>query len=264
MRAVTLNTTRAGMTRQRGKGGASPDTLFDLLNGYVGPNKAPKQRPGTRWKFTWPARTKGMVAFREKFYAFSAIIVATGNPLYVVETLRHPTPGFDGDIVAIHYAQPFLGYLYVVAEFDDGLIAHFWLREPQAWTANTAYLVTDSVQPTTPNGYYYQATAQITPPAWAPGVKRAVGDVVQPSVATGWKYTCTAVSGDNPVSGATEPTWPTTNDATVVEYVEAGPLADPGGTPPTNPNDPNDGRYNNPGGSGGGTRSGDRPQVRLF
>lgn len=252
------------MTRLRDKGGASPDTLFDLLNGYVGPNKAPKQRPGTRWVFTFPPNTKGLCAYKGKIVAFSAGVIATGDPNFIVKTLRHPDSAFDGELKDIHYAQPFLGLLYVVAEFDDDQVFHYYLQEPDAWIAEHPYLASDIVQPTTPNGYYYKPATDLTPPAWSANVQRAIGDIVQPTISTGWKYTCTAVSGTNPRSGETEPVWPTTDGATVTEYVEAGPPPEAPSSPPTNPNDPNDGRYSNPGGSGGGTRSQDRPNVRLF
>lgn len=251
MKAITLNATKAGMTRLREKGGASPETLYELTNAYVNASKAPKQRPGTTFQFTWPADTKGLCSHEGVLYAFSAGIVDTGSATHKVVTLRHPDTEFAGKLLDIHFAQAFLGYLYVVAEFDDNAIFHYWLREPETWVASHAYTAGESVQPTTPNGYYYEATTELTPPAWAPGVPREVGDVIQPTEATGWKYTVTAVTGDNPVSGSVEPTWPETPDATVTEYVEADPPPPPPAAPPPASDDPNDGRYDNPGGSGG-------------
>ena len=250
MRAITLNATKAGMTRLREKGGASPETLYELTNGYVSASKAPRQRPGTTWKYTWPARTKGMCAYKDAFYAFSTQIITTGNPLYVVATLRHPDATFTGDIRQIHYAQPFLGYLYVVAEFDNDTIFHYWLRNPDAWTAETIHVEGDLVQPTTPNGYYYKAVRTEDPPAWAANVERAVSDVVQPTVYTGWKYTVVAVDGDHPASGITEPTWPETEGAQVDEFVgQKAPDQQPA-PPASNPSNPADPRYGNPGGPG--------------
>lgn len=368
MKAITLNATKSGMTRLRDKGGASPETLYELTNGYVSASKAPKQRPGTRWRYTWPSGTKGMCAFDGKLHSFAAVptavsddvlsaptilsasyggtgTIATGtyyysvtaidtngetmgsaewsidvtgpaaviitwsevvgatgyrvygraddaeefiaevdsdhltyqddgsitpdgdlpaenttgsaSGLFAIHCLRHPSPDFDGEIEKVHYAQPFLGYLYVVAEFDDGKIFHYWLRDPPTWQATHAYLASSSVQPTTHNGYYYQASTDLTPPAWAPSVERAEDDVVQPSVANGWKYTVTATTGDNPISGATEPVWPTTDGATVTEYVEAAPPPPPPSAPPHNPDDPTGGGYNN--GSGQHNNNINRP-----
>lgn len=356
------------MTRLRDRGGASPETLHELTNGYVGPSKSPKQRPGTTWRFALPANTKGLCAYKNKLYVFSATPIAAGltlptpvnathgttttggslvagtywyrvsaindqgetlastetsmvvpagtatntvvvnwtavvtpagvspvtrykiygrttgveqlmqtvglvttwtddgtvapvGPLpatnttssYVISTLRHPSSTFTGKLLDIHYAQSFLGYLYVVAEFDDGQIFHYWLQVKSNWLASHAYQPNETVQPTTPNGYYYQATSGLNPLAWAPAVKRAVNDVVQPTKTTGWIYTCTAVTGNNPVSGATEPVWPQVNGATVIEFVEAAPVTPP--IPPVTPA-PNPGDYGNPGGAGGGGGSG--------
>lgn len=368
IRPVNLNATAGGMTRLREKGGASPDTLFELMNGYINASKAAKQRPGTRWINALPDKTKGLCAYKSKLHVFSAkpfsgtptggplfsytvliisptllslvtsnsagtagitagdmvTVSASSGPLapvngmslvcfssdngsgpnialtmpsalvalgsgvtvsgaaiigptsggeaippgdYVINVLRHPDPDNDDEIKTIHFSAPYLGYLYVVAEFDGGDIFHYWLREPATWQPTHAYLGSDSVQPTAPNGYYYQASTELTPPAWAPGVARAVGDVIQPTVATGWKYTCTAVSGAAPISGGTEPTWPQVDGATVTEYAEAAPPADPGAAPPSNPTDPTGGRYDGPAGggtAGGSGRSSERPRVREF
>jgi hypothetical protein len=262
VKAVTLNATKAGMTRLREKGGASPDSLYELTNGYVNASRAPQQRPGTRFIYALPAGTKGLCAHRGLFHVFSADVIASGDPRFVVVTLRHPDTDFAGEIREIHFAAPYLGNIYVVAEFDDDSIYHYYLDPPEAWVAEHAYLPTDRVQPTTPNGYYYKPATDLTPPAWAPGVKRAVDDVIQPTVSTGWKYTCIDVTGDNPRSGEIEPEWPETNGATVVEYVEAGPPPDPPGAPGNEPDPPGDGDYYNPGGSGGGAGSVGGPPRR--
>ncbi|MGH8173756.1 MAG: hypothetical protein ACREPX_11455, partial [Rhodanobacteraceae bacterium] len=183
------------MTRLREKGGASPDTLYTLDNGYVNASKVPTQRPGTTWDYAWPDGTKGLCSFKGVMHAFSAEIINTGREDYIVDTLRHPSAEFDGHIRTIHYSAPYLGYLYVVAEFDDDQVFHYWLRTPDTWAALTIHAEGDKVQPTVPNGYYYEAVQLENPPAWAPGVERAVGDVVQPTVKTGWKYTVTDASG---------------------------------------------------------------------
>lgn len=251
MKSITLNATKAGMTRMREKGGASPETLYELTNAFVTASKAPRQRPGTTFKFELPPNTKGLCAFRGVFHVFSASVVASLDPThYVVDTLRHPEAGFSGHLKDIHFAAPVQNRLYVVAEFDDGQIFHYWMQEPDAWVPNHAYLPSDIVQPTVPNGYYYRPSTDLTPPAWSPGVKRAVGDVVQPTTTTGWMYTVTSTTGDSPRSGDDQPEWPTTVGATVVEYVEAGPPPPAPGAPAPPSGDPNDGRYGNPGGSG--------------
>lgn len=182
------------MTRLREKGGADPNTLYELTNGFVNASRVPQQRPGTTWEYTWPAHTKGLCSYKDALVAFSSQVIDTGRTDFIVATLRHPSGDFTGDIQEIHYAQPFMGNLYVVAEFDDGTVRHYWLQDPDTWQADTIYVENDLVQPSTPNGYYYKLVRTENPPAWAPGVERALGDVVQPTVYTGWKYTVVDVS----------------------------------------------------------------------
>lgn len=339
MRSITLNAAKAGMTRLREKGGASPETLYELTNGYITASKAPRQRPGTRHMFKLPANTRGLCVHKGTFHTFSAVPMASGgapgvehsvfryskwmagrlnlvmtvpppidfgvgdsvtltvppgHPLsqlnggtfvvvdlpnlmmadielpagdtipfgidvditpitlrkvgpgggdYVVNCLRHPDAGYEGNLKAIHFAAPFLGHLYVVAEFEDGQVFHYYLKDPPGWRPDTGHMAGDLVQPTVPNGYYYQAAADVSPPAWEPLAKRALGDVVQPTTATGWKYTVTDVTGDNPASGSAEPDWPQTAGATVTEYGEAPPPKPPPGAPPTKPPPPGGGEY---------------------
>ena len=141
----------------------------------------------------------------------------------------------------IHFAAPFMGYLYVVAEFDVdsatlaeyGSTYHYWLQSSGSWAKDTVYLPTDYVEPTTPNGYAYQATRLTLPnPTWAPSVQIALNDIVEPTVANGYYFKATAVSDSNAHTGAIEPTWPTTEGATVQEF---GDFSDPALTSDANP-----------------------------
>jgi hypothetical protein len=233
MRGITLNATNAGMTRLREKGGADPRTLYELTNGYVNASKVPTQRPGTRWIYTWPARTCGLMAFKDVLYAFSTQIIDTGRDDFKVLTLRHPDSTFEGDVYEINFNAPMLGYPIVSATFrptgadDDSTDTTYlyWLRVPDKWKANTMYKEGDRVEPATANGYYYEAHASENPPAWAPGVERAVGDVVQPTTYNGFKYTVVDTSdagagGGGGDDGGAEP-FGRINTATIT-YVPSG------------------------------------------
>ena len=238
MRTVTLSAVQAGMTRLRDKGGASPETLYELTNGYVDASRAPTVRPGTVLDYTIPVGTKGLCPFGGKLHVFAAGPVTVLNPLYVVNILRHPDATYVGGIFKIHFAKPFLGFLYVVAEFDDGSVHHYWLQNKGTWLANHQYMPGDVVSPTVPNGFMYKASPVVNPIAWAPNVRRNLGDVVQPTTANGWKYTVIEAAGDNPSSGSTEPTWPTSDGVTVSEDVDTSAAAAP----------PSDGSSGSPGG----------------
>jgi len=219
MRAVPLTTANRGMTRLRTKGAARPDTLYDLLNGYIKISGTLNARPGTLKDITLPTDTVGMVAHKCKIYVFSHIPQVTSQPdKYIVAVLRHPTdPSIK--IHQIHFQAPYMGFLYVAAEFADGNIWHYWLEELDAWTANTSYKEGDRVFPSTENGFAYEATNPGSPlPAWAPNVVRAVNDEIEPTVVNGFKYKVVSVTGSNPASGDIEPIWPEEIGAQVIEF----------------------------------------------
>lgn len=251
MRVVPLSTSNQGMTRLRYKGNASPETLYDLLNGYITLSGTIRPRPGTVDDITLPANTKGLAAHKGRLYVFSHAPGVTSNPdKYVIAALRHPDdPTIP--ILQIHFASPFMGYLYVVAEFTDGQIWHYWLEELDGWSSGTDYMIGDRVFPTTENGYAYQATrAGASNPAWQANVARTIGDIVEPSVYNGFKYTVVATSGANPSSGPFEPDWPTETGAQITENTDGSSGSTPTGTV-VDP-DPNKGsipdRYSNPAG----------------
>lgn len=236
-RAVALNALKAGIDRQRNKGGADPGSLYDLENAYVTLAGTLVSRPGTTEVAELPAGTHGLCAFEGAMVVF-AIAARTPMPAgYTCEIIVHPTAPTT-EILEIHYAGPFLGYLYVVVEFVGGDVFHYWLQARDAWEAETVYQLGELVEPTVRNGFAYKAH-RLTPPGvvWAPNVPRTVGDVVEPTTPNGYEYEVIDTIGSAPRSGATEPEWPTEEGATISEDTD---LSQP--TPPT------------PGGDDGDTR----------
>jgi hypothetical protein len=215
-RQVTLSAVKAGMTRLRDKGGASPESLYELTNGYVDASRSPRSRDGTRHVHALPLGTKGLCSFAGKLHVFATQPVDPANDLFVVNILRHPNANFAGGLKQIHFAKPFLGYLYVVAEFADGGVFHYWLQSPDVWKPNTIYGMDDLVQPSVPSGFFYRIATKSSAPAWGAGQPKVVGDVVQPSTPNGWEYVVTDVTG-TPTTGATEPSWPTSEGAQIFE-----------------------------------------------
>ena len=235
MRQFALTTAQGGINRLRDKGGASKDSLYDLVNGYVTETNSIKFRPGTRRAYSLPPdQTKGMCAFQDKLHVFAWEPVESLDDNVVIHILRHPSAGSTMPLKEIHFAAPFLGYLYVAAEWLNGEVYHYWIQSATEWSANTAYKPGDIVEPTTPNGYFYRASR--TGPAgvaWAPNVARADGDVVEPTVSNGFEYTVIETYGATPRSGTVEPVWPTIDGGTVAENTEGGVPASP--TTPTDP-----------------------------
>jgi hypothetical protein len=253
VRPVLLSALKQGISRLRTKGGADPATLYDLTNGFVTLDGSVRSRPGTVQDTQLPPGTKGLCAFAGKLYVFASAPVAIEDSRYAAEILTHPTRA-DMPLAEIHFAAPFMGRLYVVAEFADGLVQHYYMRPADAWRAGHVYRAGDLVHPTTPNGYVYRATRLKPPaPAWTAGTARAAGDRIEPTVSNGYEYTVTAVQGENPRSGDTEPTWPAAIGAIVYEDSDVGT----GNPPPPAPYDPPSGGSGGGGGRYGGYGGGD-------
>jgi hypothetical protein len=223
-RSIALTTVKGGINRQRVKGAALSDSLYDLLNGYVTKARTVVNRPGTFRSQVVSATTKGLASFDGTLHVFSNVVqsVPAGYTLHV---LQHPSDQTQ-TIAVIHFAAPFLGFLYVAAEFSGGDVYHFWLQVKGSWAASTQYDLNDVVQPTTPNGLLYKAVRVGAPaPAWASGASRALNDVIEPTEYNGFKYTVVDVIGTNPASGTVEPTWPTIEGAQIAEEVDGDPVS---------------------------------------
>lgn len=221
---IPLTTVKGGINRLRTKGGALKDSLFDLVNGYVTEAKTVQVRPGSRRAATLDGLTRGLTSFDGALHVFSASSVTVPSG-YVLHVISHPDSPPDGvnpiALDKIHFAEPIMGALYVVAEFVGGDVFHFWLQSGPVWQANRIYKIGDIVTPSTPNGFSYQATRVSSPyPSWAQGVARAVSDRIEPTVFNNYYYTAVAVAGINPASGTVEPVWPTSDGATVIEDTE--------------------------------------------
>lgn len=252
-RPVTLNVLKGGINRLRVKGGASQQVLYDCLNGHVTAGNDVVARPGTEEDAVLPTgATKGLCAFDGGLVVFSHTpqVVPAG---YTCEIVNHPiTPSLA--LLDIHFASQFLGYLYVVAEFSNGDVYHYWLEQQATWSASTHYRLGSLVQPTVANGFAYRATrVGAAPPAWVKNVPRTVGERVQPTEPNGlFDYEVISTIGATPRSGATEPTWPEVDAATVVEDTTRDTAADsPNATDNTGLTVPPDveERYGNPAGN---------------
>jgi hypothetical protein len=233
---MNLTAVAGGLTRQRVKGAARRDTLYDLLNGYVTSEGTIVVRPGTVRSASVPG-TKGLTAFAGALHVFAHEVVAVPAG-YVLHVLSHPNaePGdVSGDfaITEIHFAEPFMGFLYVAAEFGNGDVYHFWLQSLGAWQADHIYRAGDLVEPTVPTGIAYRAVRMGGAyPSWAPNVPRADGDFIEPTVYNNYYYEVVETIGASPASGTVEPTWPTTEGAQVVEDIEGVTGLAPGTTIP--------------------------------
>lgn len=226
MRQEILTAIKGGLNRLRTKGAALNDSLYDLLNGYVTTEKTVKVRPGTRLTETLPAGTTGLVSHDGGLHVFAETSVASIPSGYTLHILRGPD---TTTLSKIHFAEPFLGALYVAAEFSDGTIYHYWLRSADTWTQDTVYAANQLVVPVSINGFAYRATrANVANPLWAPSLDRAVNDQVEPTVANDYYFEVTQVFGTNPASGLTEPAWTNPSEGELfIENTDGGSAAVP-------------------------------------
>jgi hypothetical protein len=241
-RSVALTAIKGGINRQRTKGGALEDSLYDLVNGYVSKSKTVVVRPGTERTHVLPTNTagegetKGLMAFEGELHVFSDQVVTVPDGI-VLHVITHPDATVEEPIAlaTIDFAAPFMGFPYVVATFENGDTWHFWLQDGDEWEAETIYKAGDIVVPTTDNGFAYQASRLL--PAntmWAPNVLRADGDVIEPTVYNDFYYTAVDTQGDNPRSGEVEPIWPTEDGARINEDADGSSSEPPSVTEPPN------------------------------
>lgn len=263
---VNLTTVAGGMNLLREKGGAPRKNLRVLLNGFVGQDGGARSRYGTQPVAVGASQGhRGFVSHKGKLYTFHH---AGGDSLdwvnaiigtATVETIVLVNPNApDSPIKEVHFAGQYMGVLYVVVEYDNGDVFHFWLESVEAWQPGKIYMLGQLVMPVgDQTGYAYRVTRQGAPfPPWAAGVARAIGDKVEPTTVTGWYYEVSNTIGDNPRSGTVEPTWPQVENEVVWEDVDgvgSDPTGSAGQVPDTTlPPDMGD-RYGNPGGSKPGT-----------
>lgn len=211
-RPVTLSVLKQGIQRLREKGTADPQTLYDLVDGYVTIDGGVTQRPGTALAFTLPAGTLGMCAHEGDLVVFSTSPKACPAGTRC-EVLTHPFFPSQG-LTYIWFAAPFLGYLYVAAEFENGDVYHYWLQAATKWEASTTYMDGQIIVPSTPNGLGYRAHRVLPKyPDWVPGMEVVLGTKVEPTTPNGYYYEVTALSeaaGVGTPGGSPNPTGPST------------------------------------------------------
>jgi hypothetical protein len=201
------------------KGGAYDNQLYDLQNGYITNAGSIVPREGTIRAVTLDSSTVGLAAANGVFNIFSSqFSTATLPANYVLNVLSNPT-NTNTSPVKIWFAKPFMGFEFVVAEFTDGSIHHYWLQNNGTWTSTTDYTSASIVLPPTPNGLAYQGVRDFpSQPLWAPDVVIASASYVEPNSPTGFAYQAIAVAGSPAHTGLSEPVWPTVAGAVIQEF----------------------------------------------
>jgi hypothetical protein len=254
-RTIALNATQGGIDRQRTEGSPSPNTLYDLVDGYRDAANVMRGRPGSVAMKNLAASaaagaTKGFTVYQGGFVVFSSEpqTMPDGVTCEVLVNPVDPTLTLS----EVHFVAPFLRHLFVVAEFSDESVYYYWLQTAETWEAETVYTLGELVQPTVPNGFVYRAVRLGAPnPLWSPNVERANGDKVEPTTPDGFYYQVVDTAGTTPRSGTVEPDWNDEQGALTYEDVDltapTPPTTGPTTPPTTLPVDDQN-RYGNPGG----------------
>lgn len=228
MQPIPLTQLTQGINRLRVKGGASAQSLYDLVNAYITNDGSIQQREGTINVATLTSSTTGLFSFGGTLNTCAITNVSVPSGFEVNVLINPVNPALT--IETIWFAQPFMGFPYIVAQFSDGSVYHYWLQNNGTWAADTVYDTGTLILPTTPTGLAYLATstgyitsaagttALTSLPVWTAQTAIAEGYTVQPTTYTGYVYRAVAVAGSAPHTGSSEPAWPTTSAATIQEF----------------------------------------------
>jgi hypothetical protein len=189
-----LTVLAGGINRLRVKGGAAANQLYDLQNGYITNAGSIVPREGTIRTATLDSSTVGLAAANGLFNIFSSSFSTATLPAgYVLNVLSDPNDRSQ-PVVKIWFAKPFMGFEFVVAEFGNGDIAHFWLQNNGTWTSSTDYTSASIVLPPVPNGIAYQGVRDFPPnPDWSADTTIDLGNIVEPTTPTGFAYKAVGV-----------------------------------------------------------------------
>ena len=198
MRPYSLTVLQGGIDRLRVKGGAAANRLYDLQNAYITNAGSIAPREGTIRAATLDTNTVGLASLNGVLNVFSNTFTtstATVPAGYQLNVLAHPTLSTEAP-VKIWFAKPFMGFLYVVPQFANGDIFHYWLQSNGVWASNTVYSTGNIVTPPTANGLAYQAVRDFPPnPTWTAETNITLGQVIEPNQYTGFAYKAVTLAG---------------------------------------------------------------------
>jgi hypothetical protein len=233
VRPFPLTTLQGGINRLVVKGTTAANRLYDLVNAYVTNEGTVQPREGTARFVTLDTNSVGLMSNDGIFNIFGSTFTtstATVPPGFQLNLLINPVDPSATPIV-IWFAKPFMGFPYVVAEFSDGRLYHYWLQTNGTWTSSTVYTTGSIVTPTPANGLAYLAVRDFPQqPLWTADTIITSGSYVEPNEYTGYAYKAIAVAGTNPHTGASEPVWPTVEAGQLQEFGDFDTSASDAGT----------------------------------
>jgi len=120
---------RAGMDSRRMAVLSVPGSLLSLVNGHINRGGEIEKRLAFVEQVTLPANTFGLVSVGGTLYTFGSdaagsVTFPSGSPSNLVyQQLAHPSGAAMAKVI---HASAFSGLPYVIAQYDDGAIYHFY------------------------------------------------------------------------------------------------------------------------------------------
>lgn len=121
---ITIEDFKAGLDRRRLEASAAAGSLQVFTNGHI--NRGGEIVKAKKWvsTFSLPINTFGFAASSGELYVFGSAEAPANIPVGInYRRLQHP----DGlAMVRVIATQPFAGKTYVIAEYSDGTVHHFY------------------------------------------------------------------------------------------------------------------------------------------
>lgn len=185
MPQVTYDRFEAGLDRRKGRAHSDANRLWEMKNAHVTTGWRIRKRPGTTEHINLANQAqKGLFAYGGELNTFGAPI-GVADPNVAYHEVPHPTGASTPERVL--HAVIYEGFIYVVVQFFNGDVYHYYLDEDPQWEATTAYTLGDFREPTTRNGLRYEVTTAGTSDSGEPTWPTTVGATVADGTAV---WTC--------------------------------------------------------------------------
>ena len=122
---IRISDVRLGIDRRRSRISGVPGSLWELVNAHITSGGEIERAKAFPAVYALPEGTFGLGGVGGILYVFgSGADPGVPSPV-VYQRLQH-VGGPSVDMVAVHWVEPFDGLLYVIAEFEDGEIYHYY------------------------------------------------------------------------------------------------------------------------------------------
>lgn len=139
MPAITFSDFSGGLDRRLPINVQEASRLWELRNAYITLGKRIKKRPGLKLEASGLSGSFGLqnVSGRLKVFVTRSTVY---TPPAAVDKVELDVPTWSaGTLSAIHYADIFQGFAFVVAQYSDGLMAHHYVdKSPTTVTVSIA------------------------------------------------------------------------------------------------------------------------------